>query len=207
MKTVHVFQLVLLTGCAAEPEVTAVDQAATTVTRITVNGKSAFGFLTNANTNGSITASRDEIANTKSIDFGYATTDPGNPDLVTFYLGAGPIPNSAFQVSHSSAALHVTTSFPVNRCVVNTATGEQNCTTSPPIRFDLTWTGDGVQSSKEFVRRKDVIGPTTIKFEGENKQWSAVVNGTWTGNTAADVAGILLDNENVTVTREITFAP
>jgi hypothetical protein len=215
MKMANVCKLVLLGGCAAEPATEVIGQnsvattqiGATTVTTIRVNGRSAFTFLTDADTNGSLTASRDEIANTKALDFGYASSDPTNPDLIIFINGAGAIPNSSFQVSHTSAELHVTTSFPVTRCVFNQITGEQTCGASPPIRFDLSWVGDGFQSVKEFVRRKEKLGPTTTKFEADNKLWSAVVNGTWTGNVASNNSGNLQDTENVTVTREITMTP
>jgi hypothetical protein len=172
-----------------------------------VNGKFAFTFLSDGNTNGSLTASRDLITNVKTLDFAYVIADPANPDVVTFIQGAGTIPNSAFQVSHTTAELHVTTPFPVTACVIDNTTGESTCSPSPPIRFDLGWTRDGFFTTRETTDRRTTLGPVTERFEGTVKRWSAVVNGSWTGHTASDLSGELQDTENTTVTREITFAP
>lgn len=175
-------------------------------THIEVNGKFAFTFLADGNTNGSLTASRDLITNVKTLDFSYVIPDPANPDLVTFILGTGTIPNNSFQVSHSTAELHVTTPFPVTSCLVDTTTGEMTCGASPPIRFDLSWVRDGFFTFRETSERKTTFGPVTERFEGTLKRWSAVVNGSWTGHTSSNVNGELQDTENTTVTREITVA-
>jgi hypothetical protein len=175
--------------------------------RVEVNGKFAFTFLQDGDTNGSLTASRDLITNVKTLDFTYVIPDPANPDVVTFIQGAGTIPNNSFQVSHSSAELHVTTPFPVTSCVIDNVTGEATCSTSAPIRFDLSWVRDGFTTIRETTDRRITSGPVTEHFEGTLKRWSAIVNGSWTGHTASNVNGDLMDTENTTVTREITITP
>jgi hypothetical protein len=126
---------------------------------------------------------------------------------VTFIQGAGTIPNNSFQVSHTTAELHVTTPFPVTLCIINNNTGVATCGASPPIRFDLSWAGDGLFALRETTDRRLTFGPVTEHFEGTVKRWSAIVNGSWTGHTASDVIGDLLDTDSTTVTREITVTP
>ena len=193
------FWLVFVAACVAEP---AMPQGSTT--HIEVNGKFAFTFLADGNTNGQLTASRDLITNVKTLDFAYVIPDPTNPDLVTFIQGAGTIPNNSFQVSHSTAELHVTTPFPVTSCLSNTSTGEMTCSASPPIRFDLSWVRDGFFIQRETTESRTTFGPVTTRFEGTLKRWSAVVNGSWTDHAASNINGELQDTENTTVTREIT---
>jgi len=82
----------------------------TTVTKINVNGHFADTFLLDGNTSGSLTASKDEIANTSALDFSYANLDPTNPDLIILIQGAGAIPNSAFTITSTTAHLVLTTS-------------------------------------------------------------------------------------------------
>jgi hypothetical protein len=194
---------VFVVACVAGP----VTSALAGGTHIEVNGKFAFTFLQDGNTNGSLTASRDLITNVKTLDFAYVIPDPVNPDLVTFIQGAGTIPNSSFQVSHSTAELHVTTPFAVTSCLVDTTTGEMTCGASPPIRFDLSWVRDGFFIQRETTESRTTFGPVTTRFEGTLKRWSAVVNGSWTGHTSSNVNGELQDTENTTVTREITVEP
>lgn len=69
-------------------------QASSTITRINVNGKFATVFLVDAGTHtfGSLTASKDQIANTSALDFSYGYPDPGNPtDQIILISGAGAI--------------------------------------------------------------------------------------------------------------------
>ena len=63
------------------------------VTRIIVNGRSATVFLLDsAGTNGFLTVTQDQIANTVGLDFSYATPDAVNPDLYILFQGSGQIP-------------------------------------------------------------------------------------------------------------------
>ena len=96
------------------------------VTRIIVNGRSAYvGLLDSDGTNGFLTVTQDQLANTVGLDFSYATPDAVNPDLAILFQGSGQIPNSSFTESASSAQLSVTTpaDYPINRCVIDNNTG------------------------------------------------------------------------------------
>ncbi len=177
-------------------------------TMIRVNGESADTFLVDpaTSTNGFLNASRDEIANTSSLDFSYATPDPSNPDLVTLVQGAGEIPNGAFTTSLTSARLSVTTPFAVNHCTVNIVTADFNCVVGAPITFELTWTKSGVGSVSERTSRTETFGPVTTRFRGEFASVTAIVNGSWTDHAAVDMFGNLVDSQNSTNLREITMA-
>jgi len=175
---------------------------------IRMNGLSADTFLVEeaTNTNGFLNVGRDEIANTTTLDFSYATPDPTDPEIAYLIQGSGEIPNSAFTVSSTSAHLSVTTPFPSHRCVVNIVAADYICNDSTPITFDLTWVKNGYGSIREKTQRTQTFGPVTIKFKGEYESVSAVVDGIWTGHTAADMFGNLVDSKNNTNLREVTLA-
>src|SRR6266852_2922819 len=67
---------------AATASASTLEQAlkSATVTNIKVNGQFAEMLLLDANTNGFLAASKDEVANTSALDFSYAFIDPANPD-------------------------------------------------------------------------------------------------------------------------------
>lgn len=204
--------VVLAAACSLEeaelePEPYTTEQALDTVTRIHVNGRFAFTFLTDGDeTNGSLTASKDRLANTSGLDFAYVEPHATDPDILVFIQGAGQIPNSALSVNGQAADLDVTTPFPISRCEVNQETGEIIvCGDGAPITFDLSWVNDHFGEIHEKTKRRTVFGPVTTKFEGELKERTALVNGTWTGHTAVDVSGNLLQTVNTTITREITM--
>jgi hypothetical protein len=181
-------------------------QASTTVTRIHVNGRFADVLLDEGDsTNGFLNASKDQLANTTGLDFGYAEPHPTDPDIAVIIQGSGQIPNGSFSVNGQAAALHVTTAFPISRCEVNQVTGEFTCGDGTAIRFDLSWVNDDFGDIQEKTKRKQVFGPVTTRFEGEFKQRTASINGTWTGHTGVDMSGNLLQTVNTTITREITM--
>lgn len=205
--------VVLVAACSieeAEPvlegETGTAQQAVGGVTRIRVDGRFAFTFLTDdEETNGSLTASKDRLANTTGLDFGYAEPHPTEPDVLVIIQGAGLIPNNAFSVNGQAAELHVTTPFPLNRCEVNQETGEIIvCDGGTPVRFDLSWVNNQFGEIHEETRRREVFGPVTTKFQGEFKSRTATVNGTWTGHSAVDLDGQLQQTVSTTITREIT---
>ena len=179
----------------------------TTNTKIRMNGLSSDTFLFDAdtNTNGFLNVGRDEIAGTTQLDFSYATPDTVNLEIVYLIQGSGEIPNSAFTINSTTAHLTVTTPFPSHSCVVNFVTAEYDCDPGPAITFDLTWTKDGYASIHEKTQRSETFGPLTTKFKGEYESVSAKVNGTWTGHTASDLFGNLVDSKGHTNLREITL--
>ncbi len=207
--------VVLVAACSFEeaevdelaPDTGTVQQAVGGVTRIHVNGRFAFTFLNEGEeTNGFLNASKDRLANTTGLDFGYVEPHATDPDILVFIQGAGQIPNSAFSINGQAAELHVTTAFPISRCEVNQETGEIIvCGDGTPIRFDLSWVNNQFGEIHEETRRREVFGPVTTKFQGELKQRTATINGTWTGHTAVDLDGNLLQTVNTTITREITM--
>ena len=176
--------------------------------KIRMNGLSSDTFLFDAgtDTNGFLNVGRDEIAGVTVLDFSYATPDTVNPELVYLIQGSGEIPNSAFTISSTTAHLAVTTPFPSHSCVVNFVTAEYNCDSGPPITFDLTWTKDGYASIHEKTQRSETFGPLTTKLKAEYESVSAKVNGTWTGHTASDLFGNLVDSKGHINIREITLA-
>jgi len=181
---------------------------APTVTKIRVNGLSSDTFLFDGDTgtNGFLNVGRDEIANTTTIDFSYATPDTADPEIVILVQGSGEIPNSAFTTSATTAHLAVTTPFPSHRCVVNIITAVFVCDDGDPITFDLTWVKNGFASIHEKTQRTETYGPVTTKFKGEYVSVAANVNGTWTGHIASDMFGNLVDSKGNTNIREITLA-
>jgi len=202
--------LVCLVGACAfddpELETGTSQQASTTVTRIKVNGRFADVQLDEGDsTNGFLTASKDQIANTTGLDFGYAEPHPTDPDIAVILQGAGQIPNGSFSVNGQAAALHVTTAFPISRCEVNQITGESVCGAGAAIRFDLSWVNNHFDETQEQTRSRRVFGTVTTRFEGEFKLRSAIVGGTWTGHTGDNMTGDLLQTMNTTITREITM--
>ncbi len=202
--------VVLVAACSfdeSEPDTDTTQQALDTVTRIHVNGRFAFVLLNEGDeTNGSLNASKDQLANTTGLDFSYVEPHATDPDILVFIQGAGQIPNSAFSIDGQAAELHVTTTFPISRCEVNEVTGEIIvCGDGTPITFDLSWVNDHFGDIHEKTKRREVFGPVTTKFEGELKNRTASINGTWTGHTAVDLSGNLLRTVSTTITREITM--
>ena len=175
--------------------------------KIKINGLSSDTFLFDAdtNTNGFLNVGRDEIANTTSLDFSYATPSTTDPEIVYLIHGMGEIPNSAFTTNSTTSHLSVTTAFPVSSCVVNLVTGVFDCTTGTPLTFDLTWVKNGYGSIHEKTQLTQTDGPVTVKFKGEFESVTAIVNGTWTGHTATNLFGNLVDSKNQTNIREITI--
>jgi len=203
--------VVLVAACSLEEPGPELDAEASqlginAVTRIHVNGRFAFVLLNEGDeTNGSLTASKDQLANTSGLDFGYVEPHPTDPDILVFIQGAGQIPNGSFSIDGQAAALHVTTTFPISRCEVNQVTGEIIvCGDGAPITFDLSWANDHFGDIQEKTKRREVFGPVTTKFEGEFKSRTAAIDGTWTGHTADGLTGNLLQTVNTTITREIT---
>ncbi len=181
-------------------------QSAPTHLKIKINGLSSDTFLFDADTgtNGFLNVGRDEIANTTTLDFSYTTPSPTDPEIVYFINGMGEIPNSSFTINATTANLTVTTDFPVNSCVVNLVTADYNCETGNPINFDLTWIKNGYGSIRERTQLTQTDGPVTVKFKGEFESVTAIVNGTWTGHTATNLFGNLVDSKNQTNIREVT---
>jgi len=177
-----------------------------TNTKIRVNGLSADVLLNATDLDGGLNASRDQITNTSALDFSYVVHDP-NPDIQIFVSGSGAIPNSALTVTTRSASLNVTTPFPINRCVVNTAAGETTCAVQSAITFHLTWAANGFLTVFQKLHQISTSGPTTTIYKGQFDQVSASINGTFTGVTIADNNGNLIDTKNSTVTREVDFEP
>lgn len=199
--------VVVLAACSSEPD-TSTDVSEVRrnvdVTRIRVNGESVDSLLSDpeTGTNGFINVARDNVNNTTSLDFSYATPT-SDPDFITLVQGAGEIPNEAFTTTQSTAQLTVVTPFPVVHCLVNIVTAEFTCEDGAPIPFDLFWEQNGYSEVEEHIRRREKIGPLTVSFRGSFDQRSALVNGTWNGNTAVDMSGNLLETRNTTVIREI----
>ena len=175
-----------------------------TVTKIRVNGLSADTFLTDGDTMGGLNVGRDQIADTTALDFSYATPDAEDPDIVILIQGSGEIPNSAFTISRATAHLAVTTPFPITRCVVNIVTADFTCDPGDPITFDLTWVKNGFGSIHMKIQQTETFGPVTTKSNGEYESVTAAVNGTWTGHSASDMLGNLVDSKNKTNFREVT---
>jgi hypothetical protein len=176
-----------------------------TVTKIKMNGQFVFTFLNADPFSGSLTASRDQIANTSALDFAYVlptTTE----NVFLFVEGAGAIPNSALVMTSTSAHLSVT-SFPVIECLVNAETGVSTCAEGSPRSFDLTWVKNGLGSRYEKTTRRDTFGPVTTRFSGEFVSETADVSGTWDTRDASGFSGDIMDTRNKTIIREITVAP
>ena len=173
-----------------------------------MNGLSVDAILVeeSTNTNGFLNVGRDQIANTTMLDFSYATPDTANPEIVYLIQGSGEIPNSNFTISSTTARLAVTTPFPSHYCVVNVINADFDCEDSTPITFDLTWVRNGYGSIHEKTQRTETFGPVAVKFKGEYDSVTALVNGRWSGHTASELFGNLVDTKNNTNIREITVA-
>ena len=179
------------------------------VTRIIVNGQSAsVPLLDSAGTNGFLTVTRDQVANTTGLDFSWATPDATNADLMILFQGAGQIPNSSFTQNASSAQLSLTTpaDYGVFECIVNINTGDYTCAATAPLVFDLTWLQDGFGSIHETTKRVETLGPVTTKVNAEYTTVTATVNGTWGGRSSPNLSGSLTDSGSKTYIREITVA-
>ncbi len=177
------------------------------VTRIRVNGQASDVFLFDPNTGaqGGLNVSRDEITNTTAIDFSYASPT-SDPDIIILTQGAGEIPNSAYTQTDTGARLLLAaTPFPVQVCTVNLITAEFSCVEGAPISFDLTWEANGFSIVEERCHRTETLGPLTTRTRGEFVERSAVVNGTWNGNSGENMSGHLTDTKESTVIREITM--
>jgi len=209
-----VLALIVLTACTTTESTTSSEGEVTarkrnqTVTKIRVNGIAADTFLSDPNTGtqGFLNVSHDQINNTSALDFSYATPT-ADPVIIVLTQGAGAIPNSAYTRTNDTAHLLLaSTPFDITRCTVNTDTGDVNCVTGgPSIAFDLFWELNGFASVDVYERRTEVTGPLTTKFTGNFLERSALVNGTWNGNTANDISGHITDTESKTVIREITM--
>src|SRR5881394_2415284 len=133
MRTTILLLTALTAACSNEtmPESTASTSQAVqqNTMQIRVNGASATVLLFDTDgTNGFLTVTQDQIANTSALDFSYATPDPSDPDFANLYQGAGEIPNAAYTLSASAAHLALTTPPPfVTHCRVNLVTGEFTC--------------------------------------------------------------------------------
>lgn len=208
-----VFALIVFAACTTEPiettdsaESAVVTKKSQTKTVIKQNGLSSDVFLVDPSTgtNGYLNVGRDQISNTTSLDFSYATPT-ADPNIIILTQGAGQIPNSAYTRTATEAHLLLpATPFPITRCTVNTDDGTSTCVTGgPAIAFDLTWEQNGFSEIEQRIRQRERIGPLTTVFRGHFFQRSATVNGFWNGNTAVDIRGQLLDTQNTTITREI----
>ena len=175
------------------------------VTRIRTNGQATDTLLTDPDTGatGGLNVSRDEIANTTFLDFSYVTPT-ADPDIVILTQGAGEIPNSAYTQTDTSAHL-LLNDFPTTSCTINLITGDFACTEGEPIDFDLTWTANGFSVVEERCHRTETLGPLTTKTKGEFVERSALVSGTWNGNSGENMSGHLTDTRESTVVREITM--
>jgi len=208
--------VVLSAGCSMEAmsedtasSEQAVKKKTSTVTKITVNGRSASTFLIDdAGTNGFLTVTEDQVAGTIGLDFSYATPDAANPDLAILFQGAGEIPSGSFAQTASSAHLNLTTpvDYAINRCVININTAEYTCAATTPLAFDVTWAQNGLGSVHEQTRRRETLGPVTTKVNAEFTTVTATVTGTWGGRSAPELTGELTDSESKTYIREITVA-
>lgn len=206
--------IAMLGACSDEPGTDttdqgvdqAVDGASARSTRIKVNGRSADVLLNTSTVNGFLNVSRDQLANTTALDFAYQVTD-ANADTQTLIQGSGAIPNSAFAIGTTTATLNVTTTFVVNRCVVNQTTGATTCDTNPAVAFNLAWTADGAQTIAQKLQQVITQGPTKTTVKGDLEQASAGISGAFGGFTAVDNPGNLIDTKSNTVTRDIDFRP
>lgn len=200
--------VILLAGACADPSepTSSTAQEVTTVTRIKIRGDFAETFLNDpTGFNGGLTASRDLVAGTTSLDFNYASVSPADPNVVILVQGAGQIPDASFAISKTTAHLAVTTPFPATRCEINTQTGDSTCTTIGPSTFDVSWVKNGFETDVDNDHNKSIIGPITTISHGRFTRVSASTNGTWDGHTTvADSQGFLENTRQTIVTRDIS---
>jgi hypothetical protein len=186
-------------------------------TRITINGKFATVFLIDpaAGINGSLTVSKDQVANTTGLDFSYGFANPANPEQIILITGAGTIANDAFTITNTTAQLSVTVSdsppsFSFQSCIVDQNTGTVDCNPTSPESLAFTWAANGFATVVEKTDRTETFGPVTTHFKGTFSTQSANSAGTFGGHTNADSAsatGTLSQSQNMTLTKEITVPP
>lgn len=201
--------IIVLAACSQEQLETGTVRAAVGgghSTAIKINGKAVDAVLNATNMNGFLNASNDQITATSALDFSFAVHDP-NPNIQTFTTGAGSIPNSGLTIGSSTATLSVTTTFPIDVCVVDTSAGTTVCSAGSPITFNVTWTADGFATTFQKLHEIRTEGPVTTTFKGTFDQVSAGASGTFTGFTIADNTGNIIDTKNSTVTRDVDFGP
>jgi len=175
-------------------------------TNVRVNGQTAVFYLDDGDRYALLTVTRDEIANTTLLSYGYRFPDPNDSNLSILILGdEGEIPNNAFTVNSTSAHLALTTpdSYPVTRCVIDNYSGEYTCAPTAPSTFDLTWTEDGYRSFHETGTRVETLGQVTTRVRGRFDEVTAHVSGMWDGHSGTNMSGFLIDSENATLFREI----
>jgi hypothetical protein len=128
--------------------------AGSSVTTIRVNGDGSLANFYDPSTDnqGFVYAARDQATNISSLDFSYVTPT-SDPDIVILVQGAGEIPNSAFEMTKTTAHLSVVTPFRVIRCEIDRVTADFSCVDTDPIAFDLTWVVNGFFTVQEHVSR------------------------------------------------------
>jgi hypothetical protein len=201
---------VCLLACLDEPATESTDQASLTtssndrrtVTRIRVNERDAFVLLVDGAT-GHLDALRDQLANTSTLDFSFASPDPTDPDFTFLISGRGAIPNSALTFTKTGARLAVTTAFEVTSCRVNTNDGSSVCGPGSPQSFDLTWTDDGVRTFLENNMTVETLAARETTEKTDNVTFSTLVSGTFGGHIATDNVGTRRDTRRTTTTREL----
>jgi hypothetical protein len=177
------------------------------VTVVRTNGREAEVSLFDpgTDTQGTLVVSRDEVEDTTNLSFSYFRPDPAEPTIQVVRQGVGEIPNNALQITDQNAHLTLAaTPFTTIECRVDTVEGTSTCDSAPPVGFDLTWVSDGfiIEQFREKSTRK--TGPVTVKSKGERERRSALVDGTFGGNTATNMSGFISDSQQTTITREVT---
>lgn len=202
-----VLALLLVAACSQEEASSVVTSAVNgnQTTHIRIKGKASQVLLDVGALKGFLSASKDNISGTSTLDFSWVVPSSTNPDLFTFTQGAGPIPNNSFVVGSTSASLNVTTTFPINVCTFNQVTQETSCGDGTPITFQLSWVADGFETVYEHLNRMATQGPFTTHTIGNTDLRSASVDGTLTGYTFSSGIGFLLDTKGQSVSRDITF--
>ncbi|HLL21918.1 MAG TPA: hypothetical protein VK427_07295, partial [Kofleriaceae bacterium] len=152
---------------------------------------------------GDVVVSRDNIEHTTSLNFSYLTPT-ANPEISMLVQGAGEIPNAAYTTTNTTARLVLpSTPFVVQRCAINTSTGDATCAPGPTVAWNLTWTQSGYSEIERFTLGREKVGPVTTRYAGWFREHSAIVNGTWNGNVAVDNAGFLRETMGSTVNIEV----
>jgi hypothetical protein len=181
-----------------------------TVTKIKENGRGALAFTYDSatDTTGYINVVQDQVAHTVSLDFTFVSPDAADPNLAIYVQGAGQIPTTAFSFDSKSARLVLTTpdDFMVNRCAVDTITGEYTCAPGSSVTFDLAWLRDRFMTIREKIQKTETYGPVTTSYDGEYLMLAATVHGMWAGITSTNMAGYLLDTDSKTFIREVKLA-
>jgi hypothetical protein len=153
-----------------------------------LNFRDAFTILSGDDLNGFVSVARNEIARTTFLTFAYAFPDASDPSIIALYFaGQGEIPNSAFNITSTSARLTVTTtdSLFVLRCVITgiiglPGGGGYTCAPSTtPVTFDLTWTKDGYGSIYATGKSVETVGSAVTRYQREDNRVTAKASGTW----------------------------